>query len=156
MNNKKPPELHIIDGTKGVNQGQLLPEKIKQRIPKADWLDNPDSWDMDVFVKETSDFLYEVYGIGCDQDKHSLALLADTIDMYVTCKKKIKESSMVLVTNGGKTAMPNPYVSILQKCLRDIFMIMNELGLTARSRLNSNKVEAESPVAKFLKGPFAH
>lgn len=156
MNNKKPPELHIIDGTKGVNQGQLLPEKIKKRIPKADWLDNPESWDMDTFVRETSDFLYEVYGIGCDQDKHALAMLADTINNYVLCKKKIAESSMVLVTNGGKTAMPNPYVSIQQKCLRDIFMIMNEMGLTARSRLNANKMEDDSPVAKFLKGPFAH
>jgi len=32
---------------------------------------------------------------------------------------------------------------------------MNEMGLTPRSRLASNKTEDNSPVAKFLKGPFA-
>jgi phage terminase small subunit len=155
MNNKKPPELHLIDGTKGLNQGMLLPEKIKKRIPKADWLDNPDLWDRDTFIKETSDFMYDVYGIGSDQDKHSLSLLADTITDFIKCTKKINESSMVLVTNNNKTIMPNPYVSIKQKCLRDIFMIMNELGLTPRSRLSSNKVEDDSAVAQFLRGPFA-
>jgi phage terminase small subunit len=155
MNNKKPPELHLIDGTKGVNQGTLLPERIKKRIPKADWLDNPDLWDRDVFITETSDFMYDVYGIGSDQDKHSLSLLADTITDFIKCCKKINESSMVLVTNNNKTIMPNPYVSIKQKCLRDIFMIMNELGLTPRSRLSSNKMEDDSAVAQFLKGPFA-
>ena len=155
MNNKKPPELHIVDGTKGVNQGQLLPATIKKRIPKADWLDNPDLWDQDQFIKETSEFLYQVYGIGSDQDKHSISMLADTLTDFVNCVKKIRESSMVLVTNNNKTIMPNPYVSIKQKALRDAIMLMNELGLTPRSRLNSNKMEDDSAVAQFLKGPFA-
>ena len=155
MNNKKPPELHLIDGTKGVNQGQLLPTSIKKRIPKADWLDNPDLWDESNFIKETSEFLYQVYGIGSDQDKHSISMLADTLSDYVKCVKKIRESSMVLVTNNNKTVMPNPYVSIKQKALRDAIMLMNELGLTPRSRLNSNTKEEDSAVAQFLRGPFA-
>jgi phage terminase small subunit len=155
MNNKKPPELHLVDGTKGVNQGQLLPTSIKKRIPKADWLDNPDLWDESQFIKETSEFLYQVYGIGSDQDKHSISMLADTLSDYVKCVKKIRESSMVLVTNNNKTVMPNPYVSIKQKALRDAIMLMNELGLTPRSRLNSNTKEEDSAVAIFLRGPFA-
>ena len=36
-----------------------------------------------------------------------------------------------------------------------IIQIMNELGLTPRSRLSSGKAESDSPVAQFLKGPFA-
>jgi len=155
MNNKKPPELHLVDGTKGVNQGQLLPASIRKRIPKADWLDNPDLWDESQFIKETSDFLFNVYGIGSDQDKLSLALLADTITDFIKCMKKIDESSMVLVTNNNKTVMANPYMSLKRQCLRDIMMIMNELGLTPRSRLNSNAMEDDSAVAQFLKGPFA-
>lgn len=153
MNNKLPPELHVINGTKGVNQGQLLPEAIRKRIPKADWLDNPDAWVRDTFINETAEFLYKVYGIGNDQDKHTLAMLADQIEMYIKCNREIAKTGMVIVFNGGKTAGPNPYVSIKQKCLKDIVLLMNELGLTPRSRLNSGKVEEDSSVAKFLRGP---
>ena len=100
-----------------------------------------------------SEFLYKVYGIGNDQDKHTLAMLADQIEMYIKCNREIAKTGLVIVFNGGKTAGPNPYVSIKQKCLKDIVLLMNELGLTPRSRLNSGKVEEESSVAKFLRGP---
>jgi hypothetical protein len=36
-----------------------------------------------------------------------------------------------------------------------IIQLMNELGLTPRSRLSAGKQEEDSPVAQFLKGPFA-
>ena len=153
MNNKLPPELHLINGTKGVNQGTFLPDAIKKRIPKADWLDNPSLWDKDVFIQETADYLFKVYGLGTDQDKHTLAMLTDQIGIYVKCSQEILKVGLVIVTNNGKTAMPNPYVSIKQKTLRDIILLMNELGLTPRSRLNSGKVEDDSPIAKFLRGP---
>ena len=151
--NKLPPELHVINGTKGMNQGAVIPEAIKNRIPQAEWMDNPDAWDKAVFIKETSSFLYTVYGIGNDQDKHTLAFLAEQIDAYIECKKVLDKTGLVTKFNSGATMGPNPYLTVRNNTLKNIIQLMNELGLTPRSRLNSGKVEVDSPVAKFLRGP---
>ena len=59
--NKKPPELHLIDGTKSRSRDMAsLPESIKKRIPTAEWLDNPEGWNKQKFIEETADFLYSV------------------------------------------------------------------------------------------------
>lgn len=154
--NKKPPELHIVDGTtprKGFPAS--LPDNIKKRIPKAEWVDNPDAWDKDTFIAETAEFLYSVYGIGNDQDKTSLAMLADHIETYVQCTRAVKKGGVVIKFNDGKTVGPNPYLSVRNKTTTLIIQLMNELGLTPRSRLSAGKMENDSPVAQFLKGPFS-
>ena len=154
--NKKPPELHLVDGTtprKGMPTA--LPDNLKKRIPRAEWVDNPDAWDKNRFIEETAEFLYSVYGIGNDQDKHTLAMLADHIDVYVKCTDAIKKGGIISKFNGGATVGPNPYLSVRNKTMTLIIQLMNELGLTPRSRLSAGKTEDDSPVAQFLKGPFA-
>ena len=155
--NKKPPELHLIDGTKprgkSTQSVAAIPSNIKQRIPKADWLDNPAAWDKSKFVAETADFLYEVYGIGSDQDKHTLSILADHIDTYVQCCVGIKEGGLLMETNDGKTVGQSPYVAIRCKVTTLIIQLMNELGLTPRGRLSTSKSNTQTDVSKFLRGP---
>ena len=154
--NRKPPELHLVDGTtprKG--RSILLPETIKKRIPKADWLDNPDAWDKDVFITETSEFLYTVYGIGNDQDKHVLAMLAGYMDTYISCSKAIAKSGIVTKFNNGATIGPNPYLTIKNKTQVIIVQLMNELGLTPRGRLCAGKTESNSPMSIFMQGPLS-
>ena len=154
--NKKPPELHLVDGTtprKGMPKA--LPDNLKKRSPRAEWVDNPEAWDKNKFIEETSEFLYNVYGIGNDQDKHTLAMLADHIDVYVKCTAAIKAGGIISKFNDGKTVGPNPYLSVRNKTMTLIIQLMNELGLTPRSRLSAGKTEDDSPVAQFLKGPFA-
>lgn len=154
--NKKPPELHIFDGTKSRRgQGVEIPDSIKQRIPKAYWVDNPDAWDKDRFINETSEFLFSVYGIGNEQDQHTLAMLADQIELYVECSKGIKSGGIVCEYNEGKTIGASPYITIRDKTLKSCIQLMNELGLTPRSRLAAGKVEDDTPLAKFLSGPLA-
>jgi P27 family predicted phage terminase small subunit len=153
MQNKLPPELHIVQGTKGVNQGVLIPESLRKRIPPAEWLDNPQAWNKQKFVLETADFLYLTYGIGNDQDKHTITMLADQMDLYIQCNKGIAEQGIISEYNDGKTVGPNPHVAIREKTLAKIILLMNELGLTPRSRLNSGKTEENSSVSKFLRGP---
>jgi P27 family predicted phage terminase small subunit len=153
MQNKLPPELHIVQGTKGVNQGVLIPESLRKRIPPAEWLDKPEAWDKRQFILETADFLYTTYGIGNDQDKHTITMLADQIDLYIQCNKGIAEQGIISEYNDGKTVGPNPHVTIREKTLAKIILLMNELGLTPRSRLSSGKSEENSSVAKFLRGP---
>lgn len=156
MSNKKPPELHLVDGTtprKGMPTA--LPETIKKRIPKAEWLDNPDAWDKAKFIEETAEFLFTVYGIGNDQDKHTLSMLADHIELYVKCTRGIDKNGIITTFNNGATVGPNPYISIRQKTMTLIIQLMNEMGLTPRSRLSAGKMEEDSAIAQFLKGPMA-
>ena len=152
--NKKPPELHLIDGTKSRRiDAAMLPNDIKKRIPQAEWVDNHDAWNKSTFINETSEFLYSVYGIGNDQDKHALGMLADHIDLYVKCSKGIDKNGVVTTFNNGQTIGPNPYIGIRNKTMSLIIQLMNELGLTPRSRLASNKLENDSPMSKLMRGP---
>lgn len=154
--NKKPPELHAIDGTKSRRlQAAEIPANIKQRIPKAYWIDNPDNWNKERFINETADFLFTVYGIGNEQDQHTLGMLAEQIELYVECSRAIKTDGIISVYNDGKTVGPSPYVTIREKTLKSCIQLMNELGLTPRSRLAAGKTEDESPLAKFMQGPLA-
>ena len=73
--------------------------------------------------------------------------------MYIQCNKGIAEQGIISEYNDGKTVGPNPHVAIREKTLAKIILLMNELGLTPRSRLSSSKVEENSSVAKFLRGP---
>ena len=163
--NKKPPELHVVDGTKSRTRGNIasLPDTIRKRIPRAEWLDKPEAWDKQQFIDETSEFLHSVYGIGNDQDKHALSMLADQIEVYVDCSKMLRfidddgkrQSRLVIPQNNNATLAPSPWLSIRNKTTTLIIQLMNELGLTPRSRLSSGKVENNSPISQFLKGPFA-
>jgi hypothetical protein len=110
MSNKKAPELHLVDGTtprKGMPT--TLPENIKKRIPKAEWLDNPDGWDKDKFIEETSEFLYTVYGIGNDQDKHTLAMLAEADADLIAQRKPWMRRDQMRVGQRREAMPPSPH-----------------------------------------------
>ena len=149
---KLPPEIHAVHGSKGMNAGILLPQKIKARIPFATWGDNPDSFSRKKFVEDTANYLYDVYGIGSEQDQHTLTMLADQMQVYVDAKKQQDTMPLVIEMNGGKTLAPNPYITIANKAMENCIKLMNELGLTPKSRLAANKLEDSSPLADFLKG----
>jgi phage terminase small subunit len=155
--NKKPPELHLIDGTKprGKSTQNLasIPDTIKKRIPKAEWLDNPALWDRDKFIKDTSDFLYEVYGIGSDQDQLALSMLADHVETYIQSNVGIKKGGIVTKFNNGANVGANPFLLVRNKTTTLIIQQMNELGLTPRGRLSLNKSNDDADVNKFLRGP---
>ena len=152
--NKIPTELHLVHGTKPEHQAITLPDSVKKRIPEAEWMSNPTRWNKSVFIDETSEFLFDVYGIGSDQDKHTLAMLADQIDLYVGCNIQLAGSDLVISTNDGKTLAPNPIISIRNNALKLVIQLMNELGLTPRSRLNKTEGtnNDNSAVSKFLMG----
>jgi phage terminase small subunit len=150
--NRLPPELHLVHGTQAAHKGTMLPESVRARVPKAEWLDNPDAWNRDVFVKETSDFLWETYGIGSNQDKHVLAALANQMEIYIKCIKGVAKNGIVTTFNNGATVGPNPYLSAGDKALARAVVLMNELGLTPRGRLATNKQEG-GKYSKLLAGP---
>jgi P27 family predicted phage terminase small subunit len=150
--NKLPPELHIVNGSKGMNQGGLLPESVRGRIPVAEWMTSPEGFEKETFVNQTADYLFNVYGIGSNQDRHTLAMLADHVETYIQCNTAIAQQGLVVEFNEGKTIGANPYITIRNKTLSLILQLMNEMGLTPRSRLADTKSGEDSPAAKFLRG----
>ena len=152
MANRKPPERHAADGTRSKHKGTSLPEAVKLRVPAAEWLDDPDSWDKHKFVKETSDFLWDTYGIGSKMDRHVLAMLADQIDTYIQCNRGLEGEDIVVSVNGGSSLGTHPLITIRDKTITKVISLMNELGLTPRSRLTAKKEDGK-PLAGFLKGP---
>jgi phage terminase small subunit len=151
MSNRLPPELHIIKGTTGERKSKALPKDVRSRVPQADWLDFPELWDRKKFIKETADFLWEVYGIGSDQDKHILAALAVQIEIYVRCWHEL-QSSDIVVTYPNGTSGPNPHFTTGDRALSRAVVLMNELGLTPKGRLAS-KTQEGGKYSKLLSGP---
>jgi len=154
-NSKLPPEIHLIHGTKGQNQGVSLPDNVKARIPIAYWSNNPEEFSKERFVKETADYLFEAYGIGTEQDQHTLWMLADQMANYINARVQQDKHPLVIKINDGKTLAPNPFIAIANEAMKNAIKIMGELGLTPRSRLSSSNLGEHSPVKKFLKGPLA-
>jgi P27 family predicted phage terminase small subunit len=154
--NRKPPELHIVDGTKPKNgkAGSLIPETIRKRIPPAEWLENPANFKKTTFVTETAEFLFQVYGIGCDQDKHTLSMLADQISIFCQCSLAIESEGLISEYNNGQTKAANPHLQIKQKTLSLILQLMNELGLTPRTRLAAGKGDGDDEAEQLLRGPL--
>jgi P27 family predicted phage terminase small subunit len=152
MTNRLPPELHLVHGTKSEHSAELLPEKVRKRVPQADWLDNPQAWNRQKFITETSDFLWDTYGIGSDQDKHVLAALATQIEIYVKCWEGVQKKGIITVFNNGQTVGPNPFLTAGDKALSRAIVLMNELGLTPRGRL-SGKTSEGGKYSSLLKGP---
>ena len=153
-NGKLPPELHLVHGTKGMNQGITLPKKLKQRIPFAEWANNPELFNKQDFVDETAEYLFNVYGIGSNQDRHTLTMLANQMQIYIDAVVQQEKYPLVIKINGGKTFSPNPYISIANKAMDNCIKLMAELGLTPKSRLSSGaSSDCGSSVSKFLRGP---
>ena len=150
--NRLPPELHLVHGTQAAHKSKGLPDTVRSRVPKADWLDDSDSWNRDVFIQETSDFLWETYGIGSNQDKHVLAALANQMEIYIKCMTGVNKGGIVTTFNNGATVGPNPYLTAGDKALSRAVVLMNELGLTPRGRLATNKQEG-GKYSKLLAGP---
>ena len=150
--NKKPVELHIVDGTKGVNVGITIPEKLKKYTPVAYWFTNPESWNPEQFIVETSRYLHDVYGIGSDNEQHVLAMLAGHMTTYIECEKALKNTGLIAKYNGGKTLGPNPLLAIRDKTGSKIILYMNELGLTPRSRLQGNATD-DYELGALMAGP---
>lgn len=144
----KPTELRLVEGNS-------LSANLRKRIPHAEWMENPLAWDKKKFTQETADYIYDTYGIYDDQNKHTLSMLADQIETYVNCNIGLVGADLIISTNDGKTLAPNPLISIRDKTLTQIVRLMNELGLTPKSKLVKTNIRKESPVARLAAGPLA-
>ena len=99
--------------------------------------------------------MFDVYGIGDNQNRHTLGMLADTMEMYVNCNMRLTNDQLMIWHNDGKTAAINPLVNIRAKALEQSIRLMGELGLTPKARLSGQKTEKTNNIDSLLKGPKA-
>lgn len=124
---------------------------MSERVPFAEWLDNPQNWNKQKFITETSNFLWEAYEIGSNQDKHALAILASLLETIVISNIDIEKNGLVVTHSNGVTGK-NHHVDIRDKAITRAVLLMNELGLTPKGRLPV--VQKMSPqIAALLAGP---
>lgn len=125
----------------------------------AEWVEKPELWDQRAFIKETSDFMMNLYGRVSTQDRHLIGMLTIEISQYLKCIEGIKKDGIVATFNNGKTTGANPYVSIKNDCITKIVMLMNQLGLSPKDRMKNGLKEAteeSKSIAKLLEGPLAY
>jgi len=149
-----PREVHVVHGTLGDarSAGVALPEQVKARIPFAEWANDPKAFTRERFVKDTADYLFQVYGIGSEQDQHALLMLADQMQTYVSARAQLQGQPLVIETNNGATVGANPLLAVQDRAMVHALRLMTELGLTPKSRLTASKVDEVSPYAEILKG----
>jgi|GEM_PF-1025680 len=153
-NRKLPREVHLVHGTKSkaLNIGVDMPEQVKVRIPVAEWANDPQAFTRERFVRETADYLFQIYGIGTAHDRHVLMLLADQMQLYIDARVALMGAPLVVQNNAGKTDSPNPLIAIADRAMASAIKLMHELGLTPKSRLTASKVDEVSPYAELLRG----
>jgi len=151
---KFPFEVHAVHGTLGDarNVGVALPDKVKARIPLATYANDPQAFTRERFVRDTADYLFEVYGIGSQQDQHALLMLADQMQTYISARAQLQGQPLVIETNNGATLAANPLLAVQDRAMVHALRLMNELGLTPKSRLTASKTDEASPYAELLKG----
>jgi hypothetical protein len=133
-----------------VNPNNSLSVEIKP-IPLAHWVSNPNTWDKYQFIQEASDFIWNAYGHSTDQDKHSLAMLAEILETFVICCKDIAKNGLVVTHHNGVTGK-NHHVDIRDKAVTKAVLLMNELGLTPKGRFPF-KQKLDPEFEKFMRGP---
>lgn len=88
-------------------------------------------------------------------DLGALVLLANAYNLQLKANDELNKST--LLVENGNTLMKNPLVQIIVSCQGLCVRIMQDFGLTARSRKYLNKGEEkkeveETPLDSFLKG----
>jgi P27 family predicted phage terminase small subunit len=126
-------------------------EVVLQQIPLARWIKDPKTWDKYAFIEEASQYLWDAYGSSTEQDKHALAMLAEVLETFVTCCQEIAKNGLVVIHHNGVTGK-NHHVDIRDKSITKAVMLMNELGLTPKSRFPI-KPKPNPELERFMRGP---
>jgi len=145
------PLLSVVHG-QGV--GRPSNETVLRSVaPTAEWITNPSAWNINKFIEEISQYLLDTYGIVEPHNRHAIAILAGHIDTYIKCTVALDNEGLLADYNDGKSLSVNQYVVVRSKTMPIIMALMNELGLTPKSKLTPKANANNNTLAKILKGP---
>jgi P27 family predicted phage terminase small subunit len=139
-------------------QNEVLEDEIKvaKNIPIANWLHDPDSFNKEEYYKETIEFLFRIYSNAADIDKHLVAMLADTLETYIECKKILDREGYVIEFNDGKTLGTNPLYKTMDNAVSSYISLTNELQISLKARVKNGvkePTEMYESIKKLMRGP---
>jgi P27 family predicted phage terminase small subunit len=130
--------------------------EVVKKIPIANWLHDPDSFNKEQFYKETIEFLFAIYSNAADIDKHLVGMLADTLETYIECKKVLDKQGYVIEFNDGKTLGTNPLYKTMDSAVSSYISLTNELQISLKARVKNGvkePTEVDEALKKLMRGP---
>ena len=96
-------------------------------------------------------YLQKKFGNINDEWVMSLMMLADNLEMFIQCRKQIKETGL-MITNRFNVLEKNPLIKVQNDSQIQIVKLLNEFALTPKSAEKIKEVEEEdnSPLTQFL------
>jgi P27 family predicted phage terminase small subunit len=139
-------------------KNEFIEEEIEvgKKIPIVCWLHDPDSFNKEQFYKETIEFLFAIYRNAADIDKHLVAMLADTLETYIKCKKVLDKEGYVIEFNDGKTLGTNPLYKTMDNAVSSYISLTNELQISLKARVKNGvkePTEVDEAIKKLMRGP---
>jgi len=116
----------------------------------AKWLENPDSWDKEVFAGEVNQAMISAYGMEVSFDEHLITMLADQMDTYVKATKALLNEELIEYANNG-ARMANPNQKVRDCSLARVMQLLTMLGLVPSGR--PKKSAAPNEIDELLEGP---
>jgi phage terminase small subunit len=143
-----PPGLNI-------DKPQFIEEEyIEESTCLTRWMNQPDQWDREEFLRLTKQHLFKTNGRFDLADSQLVGMLASQIDIYITSIRELKVSGLVVYFNNGVTMGPSPHLTIADKALNRVLQIMKILELSPKARAGRPAPQEISPeIQRFLAGP---
>ena len=144
MRHQIPAEVRKAQGKRKRNDLALIPDGLKTPA-----LDDMAHFDKKRYRHEVDAFLRGVYGMRGHE--MTVALLAEEMEIYcMACAGRAADSGKVITINGAVSA----WVKVQQSTLKNIVLLVRELGLTPSSRLKApEETPVDEAIAQFLAFP---
>lgn len=96
-------------------------------------------------------YLNKKFGSINDEWIMSLMMLADNLEMFVQCRKQIKETGL-MITNRFNVLEKNPLIKVQNDAQIQIVKLLNEFALTPKSaeKIETKEEDDDSPLSAFL------
>jgi len=133
MRYKTPIEIRQSQNIRVRTKLAEIPESMRCRTPKADWLDKPESFCRMQFIEETSLFVEQVYAVEPTTYQYLVALMADQMQTYIDATIGFRKSGCAIVVDDK----PSVWLAMRTTATQNIIRMMREAGLTPASRLPS-------------------
>lgn len=96
-------------------------------------------------------YLQKKFGTINDEWIMTLMMLADNLEMFIQCRKQIKETGL-LITNRFGVLEKNSLIKVQNDAQIQIVKLLNEFALTPKSaeKIETKEEDDDSPLSLFL------
>jgi len=117
-----------------------IPAEMRKPIPIAEWVEDPHSFVKSQFIKETVQYIIDVYGADPESYQYQVLFLADSMQLLVDAEIGFLESGSKILVNRKLS----PWLRVKDTAIEQIIRLSRELGLTPSSRLPRQTIQMQS------------